>query len=165
MPSEQGIVISTSSRKAVVRTVRNEACAGCGGQSMCSAMGGGKINFVEAVNKAGASKGDRVLLEISDAAFMTGSFLIFFVPIVGLVAGVFLGSHFGKIYGWDHNAAALIFGLGVFAVFMSAMVLVGNRTASKNPAYTPTIVSVLTRAKDMDSAAINIAGDSICHPS
>jgi len=146
MPSESGEVVSTSPMRAVVKTIRSEACHSCGAKDMCNSLGGGKVMLVEAENRIGAAPGDRVVIEISDRAFLSGAFFVYFVPVVALVVGAALGNYFAGARGLDPNLSALVAGGAAFAVSMAVSLFLANRMAARSPAFIPRIVSVVRRA-------------------
>ncbi|HOO56080.1 MAG TPA: SoxR reducing system RseC family protein [bacterium] len=149
MPQETGRVIERKNKtRVIVETIRSEACHGCSAQGMCHSMGGSKKMRVEAINRIGADPGDTVIIEISDRAFLSGSFIIFFLPVLALVAGILIGGRLSPLTGWSAETTALVAGFGLFVLVTACSIYFGNRYAETNTAFVPTITSIERRADD-----------------
>lgn len=85
---EEGTVIALEGGTARVRLSRREACGGC---RACAALGPGAM-VIGARNLAGAGVGERVRLEITGPDPLRAAFLVYGVPLLGLVAGCIAGT-------------------------------------------------------------------------
>ncbi len=145
MTTEEGVVVEVSGRMARVRTQKTGACESCSAKSSCHVLGGGKEMEVEVVNIAAAGIGDRVLIAFETASLVKASFLIYVLPILGMMAGGFLGQGIASYLGWNSAASSIVtaFGfLGLSFVFVRAK---GNRMSRKE-IYQPKIIRILDRA-------------------
>ena len=80
MATEQGVVIRTVDKIAVVKTKRSEACEGCSSKDSCASKGNDME--VEAVNRIGAKTGDGVVIQIQTRPFLKATFLLYLFPIL-----------------------------------------------------------------------------------
>ncbi len=84
---EKGRVIKVESGVAQVEMERTSACARCG---ICLQSSGDKsILYVK--DSLGARPGDEVLVSVESKEILKAAFLIYLFPLVGLIAGYFLG--------------------------------------------------------------------------
>jgi sigma-E factor negative regulatory protein RseC len=82
LATEQGVVLRTDSEAAWVKTVRSSACEDCTARGSCHTTGGGQDMEVKAINTAGASVGDRIVLSFETASLLKATFLIYVFPII-----------------------------------------------------------------------------------
>lgn len=82
----------TGDNKALVKVRQHLSCGGCG---RCAGFFGDPKErdhlLVEVNNPIGAQKGELVRLEAKAYEVILAAFLLYFVPLLGLLAGVFLG--------------------------------------------------------------------------
>ena len=85
--------------KALVKIRRNDACSKCGkcGGFIGDMNSRGEM-MVEAVNPINAKAGQFVRLETKSGNVLLAAVLLYFVPLVGLLAGLFIGRY------WAINA-------------------------------------------------------------
>ena len=141
MPEEQGTVIRTYGDRALVRTRRNSACEGCSHTGACHAMGGAHdVMEVEARNQAGARAGDTVVLELSDSVFLSASFAVYVVPVVGFVLGALGGNALGEHFGGDADLWAFLAGLALCGAAFGLVRFVLALFPGHEQALMPTIV-------------------------
>lgn len=89
-----------------------EACAGCAGRE--------NVSIIEVYNEIGAKEGNIVELEASEKEMVKYSLLLYTVPLVCFLVGLFLGIYvFTRIN--MHPIELLSFGLGV--LFLAVCVL------------------------------------------
>jgi sigma-E factor negative regulatory protein RseC len=101
----------------------------------CQACGFGAIREdkaleVNALNDIGASKGDRVHLEVSGKKVMSASAIIFLIPFGGFLLGFLLGFFLASPLGW-HNGGpplGLLLGLAGLAGSYYLVHLLGNKS-------------------------------------
>ena len=113
-----GQVIELSgTNKALVRVRKNSACGNCG---RCGGFFGDpeerREMLVEVNNPIGAKAGELVRLEARAGEMLLAAFLLYIVPLIGLLIGLFIGRN------WALNAELAtnpdLFGIGVGFVFM-----------------------------------------------
>ncbi|NLV24279.1 MAG: SoxR reducing system RseC family protein [Deltaproteobacteria bacterium] len=143
-------------RVAMVQCRKSHACKGCASANLCS-LGrddGGRV--VEAHNPLQAQIGERVRIATTAKAFYQSSFLVYIVPLIGLVIGGLIGQSIGRQIGVDPNITSF---LGGFFFLVFALLGVGslNRRLPKER-YMPTVVEVLSPA---DEDAENTAGSEM----
>lgn len=82
-----GVVEAVHGSRATVAITRHTACGECGACQM------GKENMerkVEANNTIGAKIGDRVTMSMSEDKVLKAAFIVYIVPLIVLIAGIFL---------------------------------------------------------------------------
>ena len=103
---EKGRVVKVDSGVALVEMERTSACRRCG---ICLQSSGDKP-ILYAEDSLGAHLGDEVLVSIESKQVLKTAFLIYLFPLVGLIAGYFLGRTV-----WGTEGTGIIFaGLGFF---------------------------------------------------
>lgn len=121
-----GIVVDTVDTKAKVLVYRSEACSNCDSCAACDQ----KPVTMEVENAFSAEMGDQVTLEISDSAFIRSTFMVYGLPLILFVAGIWFGTWFLERQGIQNELLALLFGLaGLFVSFLIGR-LVDKRIAS-----------------------------------
>ena len=85
---EVGQVIEINDNKVLVKMERKEACAKC---KACSVGIEGKEMRVTALNLCKAGVGDMVEIIIDNKDFVSASLIMYGFPLLGFVAGLFLG--------------------------------------------------------------------------
>jgi sigma-E factor negative regulatory protein RseC len=128
---EEGVVRSVTGGLAVVETVRQEACSGCGAQGACHALGGGKERVVTARNQVGAQVGDRVLLGIPSKGVLSAGFLVYLLPVAALMGGAAMGKALAPSWGIDPQGAAVGLGIAALSVCWLALRWISRRLAGK----------------------------------
>ena len=112
MQEEATVVEITDERMAKLEVVKSEACGSC---NLCFEGSSGK-RFLFADNSLGAKEGDRVRIEINSAAVAKLSFLVYMIPLIGLVFGVFFAHQITDSEGI--TALGGIVGFMIFSVFI-----------------------------------------------
>jgi sigma-E factor negative regulatory protein RseC len=154
---EEGVVRSLHGGMAQVESVQTDACATCGARGACHAMGGEKTRVVTALNEADAQVGDKVMLSMPRRAVLSASFLVYMVPVLGLILGAVLGNAYAPRWGWEPQSGAVLAGLAGLAVSWLAVSRLARKLA-KHSDFTVRIVRVLkkgaTDAVDQCSAGL-----------
>ena len=142
MATEQGIVIRTDSKTAWVKTQKTKACEGCSSRGACSVMGGGEEMEVEALNAAGGKVGDHVVLSFETASLLKATFLVYVIPIIGLLIGALIGQKLASIFAFNESMLAAISGLLFCGLAIFFVRIKGNRMAQQEE-YRPKITRIL----------------------
>lgn len=142
MPSEKGTVVGLRGDRAIVKTSRSAQCEGCTSSHVCDHTTDSEM-LVEAINNAQASVGDSVLLEVPDATFLAGSFLVYLVPIFALVAGVFIGNKIGLANKWDNETTGFLAGILFLGITLLAVRSYGNKKFSTDASLLPRVTGIL----------------------
>ncbi|CAG1772275.1 hypothetical protein BAC3_02469 [uncultured bacterium] len=87
---EEGIVRSVHEGITIVSVVKSDECHSCGAQSICKPESG-KEKTIAVVNDMGAKPGERVTISIQGGAVIQASFALYGIPLLLLVAGIWLG--------------------------------------------------------------------------
>jgi sigma-E factor negative regulatory protein RseC len=98
---------------------------------------------VKAINSAGASVGDRIVLSFETASLLKATFLIYVFPIILMIAGAVLGQVLAPFTEFSPSGLSVLLG---FAFFFSALFIIkarANKMAKKN-AYQPKITKIIT---------------------
>lgn len=143
MATEHGVVLRTESQDAWVKTVRSSACEGCTARESCHTTGDGQVMEVKAINSAGASVGDRIVLSFETASLLKATFLIYVFPIILMLAGAAIGQVLAPFIDFSPSGLSVLLG---FAFFFFALFIIkarADKMAKKN-AYQPKITKILT---------------------
>ncbi|MBW2472857.1 MAG: SoxR reducing system RseC family protein [Deltaproteobacteria bacterium] len=142
MATEQGVVLRTDSEGAWVKTVRSSSCEGCTARGSCHSTGSGRDMEVKAINSAGASVGDRIVLTFETASLLKATFLIYVFPIILMLAGALLGQVLAPHFEFNPSALSVLLGFGFFFAATFIIKVRANKMAQKN-AYQPKITKIL----------------------
>jgi sigma-E factor negative regulatory protein RseC len=147
MSAERGIVERVEPGWAWVKTKRSSACASCGSRSHCLTQGSDQM-VVKAQNTAHAKKGDEVELYLSTKTKLTGTAIMYLIPVLGILVGAFSANPLSKALGLNPSPGMALFTITglVSAVFL--MRYLANRMDSKQ-ALTPLVKRVIMSARSM----------------
>lgn len=98
--------------------------------------------LVEVDNPAGARTGDRVEIVFSTSSFLRASFLLYLVPVLGLLVGVFAGESLAPRWGLAPQAGSM-WGALIIAGTTSACVWFTAQRMGQKASYRPRIRRVL----------------------
>ncbi|WP_072904710.1 SoxR reducing system RseC family protein [Malonomonas rubra] len=97
MIEEVGTVVELKEQRiAVVMCKRNSACEHCPSSGACSMGDNSETMLVDAINMIRAQVGDQVKVVASTKHFLQSSFMLYIVPIIGLLIGALIGESVGK---------------------------------------------------------------------
>lgn len=146
MLEEEGSVKEVVGDRALVLTERRGACTHCAARKACHGVDGGKEAVVQVFNPIGAGVGDRVKIAIKEGVILKSSFILYFIPTLGLIVGSALGYNLGKFYNWNLDLSALIGGLLLLGVsFLITFIL--NHHAKNTRSFWPQIQEVIAQAR------------------
>ena len=153
MIEETARVVECQDRFAWVETNRRSACDSC---SMNKGCGSGLISQIftdkrarlKVLNRIQASVGDSVLIGINEAALLSGSFLIYMLPILSLLGFALLGELMAAQLLIE-NSELLAIPFGVFGLVL-ALWWVRRRTSNLQYAnrYQAVIIRRLSSRED-----------------
>lgn len=140
---ESGVVVSAAADgRFLVETRRRSACGSCSVSSGCgtSVIGkitGGKRNIVTVLSPLTLAPGDEVELGLAEGALISGSLIVYGVPLLGLLLGmivyaVLLGASAG-------DGAAIVCGLGGLAIGMATARHFAH-AVRRDPRYQPVVL-------------------------
>ncbi|GAB6908328.1 putative Positive regulator of sigma E, RseC/MucC [Desulfosarcina cetonica] len=139
MAQTVGIVIETQDDgHAVVMAEKEQGCGSCMALAQCHAGSAGHTQKTAAINQAGASVGDRVTLTVASGALLSRMAVLYLVPVMGMLAGAFLGTYASSAGGSDGRSIA--FSLLGFLFGFAISVVISRIWSSRQP-----IQAVITR--------------------
>ncbi|WP_263078785.1 SoxR reducing system RseC family protein [Endozoicomonas sp. Mp262] len=101
MIEEHAEVVAVNDQWAWLETARKSACDGCNAKSGCGKHLAEKFqrrsnkHYLRIDNDRTLSEGDRVIIGISEGALLEASVLVYFVPLLFLMAAIWLASFMG----------------------------------------------------------------------
>ena len=125
MSTEKGVVEKVDNEFAWVRAQRKGGCGSCASRSHCSRIDGGKFMLVKVTNTLNAQKGDIVAFYINSAILLKYTFIVYIIPVLGLLIGALAADTLGNVTGIKPGAAILLFTLIGFcmAVWFSRIMI------------------------------------------
>jgi len=142
MSQETGIVESIDEKWVWVKTQRKSACSHCGHKDHCHIVEGSDLMLVKAKNAADAKKGDEVELFISTATKLKCVFMVYMVPVFGLMIGAFSASSLSGLLGLNPKIGTVLFSLAGVVLAYILVRRYSNRMEIKD-ALTPLVKRVI----------------------
>ena len=146
MIEESGTVVEIKGKQvAVVMCKRNSACDHCPSSGACQMGDDSETMLVDAFNAIGAKIGDRVKVVTSTKHFLQSSFMLYIVPIIGLLIGALIGQELAERMGLgiDPSLLSAIFGVTFLAATFIG-IKIGTR-ALKREVFMPRIVEIQSK--------------------
>lgn len=136
------MVVEEQGTIAQVLMRRNRQCEGCGS---CCVMVDDDNMLAEAVNRIGAKKGDRVVVELPVERSIRAAYILYGIPLLAFLIGYALGALLGSaLFGGGYSVLfgiILAFGfLTLSYIIISRVYAPQSRAASR---YRPVIIKVL----------------------
>lgn len=126
MIEETAIVVAIEGEQALLQTQRRSSCQSCSvkqgcGTSVLAKVVGTRSSQISVNNTLQAQVGDEVLLGIQEHALVSGSLLVYALPLVLLLVFALLGEAVAQWLGWQQEllvilSAALGFLLSIFII-------------------------------------------------
>lgn len=139
-----GVVRAVQGHMAVVVTRMEPECESCKAKEACFTFGGGGANAeIKARNTAGAEVGDIVTISMTGSSLIKVSFLVYMLPILALIVGIFLGHWLSKVIPVNENILVGVFGLFAFSGTFVWLKQKGESLSSR-PGFVPEIRSKQT---------------------
>lgn len=136
---EIGLVVDIEDLNALVKIDRKTACENCKGCGLSSADG--KSMIVHALNQANALKGDTVELDMETPNVLAAAFLIYTIPLIGLMFGILASYAVMNIIGHQSEALSLLFGI-IFMGFAFLIIKKNENRIKKSQKFNPVVVSI-----------------------
>ena len=132
MIEEQARVLGVDGNNAEIVVEKQPACGACSAKSACgtsllSRWFPQRRLTLSLRNSINAKTGDTVMLGMDETMLQRNSFLLYAVPIGGLLIGAIVGEHLFLSLGYPAELGAVLFGL--FGVIV-ALIFVRQRTGS-----------------------------------
>lgn len=142
--------------KAVVKVRPNLSCENCG---RCGGFFGDpekrQEDLVEVLNPIGAGKGQLVRLEARPTEVLLAAFMLYLLPLVALLIGLFAGRSIAL--SWEVAGNADIWGLSTGVVFMVILFIVlrlHERRLAKGKRFKAVIAAVVNEEEIPEHARI-----------
>ncbi|MBW1968707.1 MAG: SoxR reducing system RseC family protein [Deltaproteobacteria bacterium] len=145
MATEEGIVFKIDSQTAWVKTIKTSSCKTCAARSSCHSLGGGKEMEVEAINRAGAKVGQKVVLSFDTSPLLKATFMLYVFPIIAMVVGAFIGQKMATFLNFDASMLSAIMGFSFFGLTILFVKSRGNKLAKKEE-YQPKIIRIIKQS-------------------
>lgn len=141
MLTEEGIIENVLGDRATVLLRRSAACAHCESQGACEVADENSMHVV-LKNELHAHVGDQVEISLPSHSLLKLSFVVYFVPVVALVAGAALGDSWSPMLGMKAATGAIVGGgLGLFATYFLMKWV--NRIARSRMEYRPRMTRII----------------------
>ncbi|NOY66089.1 MAG: SoxR reducing system RseC family protein [Gammaproteobacteria bacterium] len=120
MLEEEAIVIKAEDEYIWVEARSSSSCSNCSAKQGCGTASlqkwySRKPNQLRIVNTKGFSVGDKVIIGIPEQAVVKGSFMIYMLPLLALIAGAIAGSAFGNwLYPGFSEVFSIVTGFAAF---------------------------------------------------
>jgi len=127
---EIGTVKKVEGIMAIVDVPKKSACEGC---TAGTCRQDEQSMEIEALNRAGAKPGQKVLISINAYTYMKGSLLVYGLPALSLVLGAVIGKEFmSRVFtGADPDILSAAFGFGAFVLSFFAIKIWANAAGKK----------------------------------
>jgi sigma-E factor negative regulatory protein RseC len=144
---EYGTIVELKGRQiAQVICQKQSACKHCPSSGACQVGDDGNSMLVEAFNQIGAEVGDKVKVVTSTKHFLQSSFVLYILPVIGLLIGAAVGELIGERtqVGLDPKLLSALIGVA-FMVGTFLIIRVGTN-ALKREIFMPRIVELEAEA-------------------
>jgi len=119
MSIERGIVQKIEDEWTWVLAQRKGACDTCGHKGACHMVDGSDRVVVKARNAAHAQIGDEVEIFLSTKSHLKTVFMVYMVPVLGLLVGAISAKNLSIFLGLDENLGLVLFPiLGLVLAFL-----------------------------------------------
>ncbi len=145
MIEETARVVAVEEGAAWVETQRQGSCGHCAARGACGTsvlaqVVGRRTARIRALNPVGARPGEQVLIGIREGALLRGSFMLYGLPLLGLIGGGVLGDWVGRHLALgDSELLSLVLAAAGFGVGMALVRRFGRRIRS-DARYQPVIL-------------------------
>jgi len=141
-----GEVIAVKEGAALVRVRRHSACRDCGRCGMGTAGGEPVDPEIEVRNPIGAVVGEVVKISMDTRQLLAASFLMYLLPVLGLILGVALGQWAALEFDLAAGRGADLTGLGLGLILMALIYVFARRRGDRMAAsarFKPVAVAVV----------------------
>ncbi len=143
-----GKVEKTSSKYAVVQMERQDMCGEC---HVCEQLTGKKSCKLKCLKKIACEVGDTVEVEIGQAAFLKATYMMYGLPLLGLLGGLGIGYYCFKLNGGVGQEDVYVL-IGSTIGVMVALIGIGiAERKGKFARYLPLVVGKMGRDNQRES--------------
>ena len=111
MSTERGTVQRIEDGWSWVLARRKGGCDNCGHKGYCQMVEGGDLMIVKAKNTAQAQIGDEVEIYLSTKTRLKTLFIVYMIPVLGLLAGATSARNLSGFLGLNENLGVVLFSL------------------------------------------------------
>lgn len=142
MIEERGVVTGTEGITARVKVQKRGACEGCTATGVCETAEDGME--IKALNPRQARVGQQVRVSIKPQSYLKGSFVVYGIPMIALIAGAIIGKNIGEKYvsSIDSDLVAALLGFFLMAITF-ILARKWSRKAETMTEYQPVIDEIL----------------------
>lgn len=119
---EKGKVVEVGEDVVKINIEPGDACKKCPAAELCHPAG--DLRIVEAKSSLKLDVGDEVVIEVSPKSGLTAMFLLFGIPVIMALIGIFIGNSLNDLY-------TVIFGLVGFGLGLIFAKIINNAAAKK----------------------------------
>ena len=143
MIEESGTIIEIrDGGVAVVQCCRNSACHHCPSAAACHLGDDRQTMLVEALNVAGGQLHDEVKVVTSTRNFLQSSFMLYIIPVLGLIAGAILGQMLGENLAARIDPSLLSALLGLLGLILAFVGVRALTRSWRREHYMPRIIAI-----------------------
>ena len=101
MIKEEGQVVAVEQGAAWIETIRKSTCSSCSARNGCGQHLAEKLrsskshSYIKAISDISLKEGDRVIVGIPETALISASVLMYLIPLVIMMSGLWLGNALG----------------------------------------------------------------------
>jgi len=145
MDIEKGTVQKIEESWAWVETRRTGSCDNCSQKKHCHSSGDGRDRMlVKAENVAQARSGDEVEIYLNSKTKLKGLFMIYMLPVIGLLVGALLGKSLSTLIGLDGDLMTVLASFCGMAIAFFVVRVLGFRMKENNE-LTPVVSRIVRR--------------------
>lgn len=139
---EVGQVVSVEGNIARIRFHRSKACRNCG---ICFQVSKQDME-TEAINVAGAKKGEQVIIGLETETFLKAAFFLYIIPLIFLFVGILVGNFTSQYIIKDSNETLLSFVGGlIFLGFSYFFIRNREGKAKGTKKYEPRVLKIVRK--------------------
>lgn len=140
---ETGLVVGIDERNAKVKIERKSACGSCKG---CRLGETGEMSMtIDVSNEAGARVGDLVEIDMETTDVLFAAFIMYGIPLIALLAGVFLSYGISPRFGWGEDWVHMLVGL-VFTALSFLVIKTQERSIKQSTKFKPSVSRIMGKS-------------------
>ncbi len=141
--TERGIIERVKADMATIRVMRHSACEHCDSKGACDIFEGKEV-FIDIPNTLNAKIGDEVEISVTGGSLLKLSIMVYFLPVLALVLGAFLGGRIGPHMGLSAPLASILAGGAAMGITFLLLRLL-DRSSKGEENYAPRMTRIVAR--------------------
>ena len=134
---EDGIVKESKNGIATIVISNSDHCEECTAKLYCK-PGSSVERSLTVKDPFGVNPGDKVRVSVSGSKILSASFLLYGIPLILLLAGIFIGL---QIFSSNAELFATLLSLGLISIYVAASSIYSKKKKTKSSSY-PEIIFV-----------------------